>query len=153
MDPGSFEDATILMHYPTQEVFGSRGDDELWACLQGIWYRREDNLCVGEIAGRQMIWHTQWSFESKVTELEEVSDNAISFLGCLLVAFLDFKFLGIYSPHNMKVKRFTFRRVSDVSQGLSWQIARCLASFSEKRRRRSAGVTVMFGCASDHPNA
>ncbi|CAE7473364.1 SLU7 [Symbiodinium natans] len=38
--------------------------------LQGAWYRRDDNLQVGECIGRRLIWHVHWRMPETQTELE-----------------------------------------------------------------------------------
>ncbi|CAE7842715.1 unnamed protein product [Symbiodinium necroappetens] len=41
--------------------------------MQGNWYRKDDNLHVGEVVGHHIVWHINWKMPSYITELEIVS--------------------------------------------------------------------------------
>ncbi|CAE7194902.1 unnamed protein product [Symbiodinium pilosum] len=44
--------------------------DPAFEGLQGHWYRQEDNLHVGEVAGRHIIWHVHWKMPEYFSDLE-----------------------------------------------------------------------------------
>ncbi|CAE7256657.1 unnamed protein product [Symbiodinium pilosum] len=45
--------------------------------LQGNWYRAEDNLHVGEIQGRFLLWHAGWKMLRPASEIEIIDEEDI----------------------------------------------------------------------------
>ncbi|CAE7795803.1 unnamed protein product, partial [Symbiodinium sp. CCMP2456] len=51
---------------------------ELWADLNGLWYRQKDNHCVGEMFEGSLIWHVQWNLPKEVSNLQVLSPDTIT---------------------------------------------------------------------------
>ncbi|CAE7192266.1 unnamed protein product [Symbiodinium natans] len=55
-------------------------DADFWTDLQGFWYLRSDNRCVGEIVENRVVWHIQWqrSDTATTTTLHAMSFDTLS---------------------------------------------------------------------------
>mmetsp|Transcript_4912 Transcript_4912/g.11473 ORF Transcript_4912/g.11473 Transcript_4912/m.11473 type:complete len:127 (+) Transcript_4912:22-402(+) len=52
-------------------------DCEALKPLNGQWYRRQDQACVGEIENGYVIWHSHWKSVPPISRLLPVGDNGV----------------------------------------------------------------------------
>ena len=57
-------------------------ETDFWVDLEGRWFRKQDNRCIGEIQqGGRLIWDVQWGRPANlvVTKLKAVSGDVLTY--------------------------------------------------------------------------